>query len=238
VSTISRSKHEFPRPDRLGVGDSSRRADAALAMNSLRFGDRESRIVSHWRGKRIFDLAVVLLSAPFVVTMVAIAAIAILLTEGGPVFFVQERVGYRGRTFRMIKLRTMTPNPRCNQTATEKGDLRVTRVGACLRKHRIDELPQFWNVFVGEMSLIGPRPELPALVESYAKALPRFHERHLVRPGITGLAQVMYGYAGNLRETRNKLRFDRLYVKRISLKKDLFVLMRTFLIVSSGKGVR
>jgi lipopolysaccharide/colanic/teichoic acid biosynthesis glycosyltransferase len=194
--------------------------------------------IAEWRGKRLFDLAVVLFSAPFVIVMVGTAAVLILLMEGRPVFFVQERVGLQGRLFRMVKLRTMTPNSNCNAIATQVGDLRVTRIGACLRNHRVDELPQFWNILCGNMSLIGPRPELPTLVESYSEALPNFSQRHLARPGITGLAQVSCGYAGNLSETRRKLHFDLRYVKRVSFKLDLYILVKTFLTVIRGSGVR
>ncbi len=191
-----------------------------------------------WRGKRALDVSLVLASAPAALVIVALAVLLILLSERGSAFFVQERIGLGGRRFRMFKLRTMHANGARDTSSTMRGDQRVTRLGAILRAYRIDELPQLLNVLRGEMSLIGPRPELPALVDSYAEALSDFHQRHCVRPGITGLAQISSGYAGNLKETRQKLRFDLLYVRKISARTDFYILFRTVRTVLGCVGAR
>jgi lipopolysaccharide/colanic/teichoic acid biosynthesis glycosyltransferase len=122
--------------------------------------------------------------------------------------------------------------------ATEVGDSRVTPVGRVLRRFRIDELPQLWNVLTGDMSLVGPRPEQPHLTENYTRALPAFAYRTLVRPGITGWAQLRSGYAANLVETRAKLTYDLYYIKNMSLTLDLKIALRTFWILLSGIGAR
>jgi lipopolysaccharide/colanic/teichoic acid biosynthesis glycosyltransferase len=191
-----------------------------------------------WRGKRSFDIAMVLAAAPVAIMLVAFAALLIKLMEGGPIFFVQERIGLNGRRFRMIKLRTMRVQSASNSKATSVGDNRITPLGAVLRGYRIDELPQLVNVLKGEMSLIGPRPELPVLVENYSRDLPAFPRRHTVKPGITGLAQVSCGYAANLRETRRKLRFDLLYVEKMSVAIDLYILILTVRTILGRTGAR
>ena len=122
--------------------------------------------------------------------------------------------------------------------ATSHGDARITKFGAFLRRFRVDELPQLWNVLIGDMSLIGPRPEQPGLTRDYIGQMPAFAYRHLVRPGITGWAQVRAGYAANLEETRIKLSYDLFYVKNFSLALDLHVIIRTFWTIASGSGVR
>ncbi len=191
-----------------------------------------------WRGKRSFDIAMVLAAAPVAIMLVTFAALLIKLLEGGPIFFIQERVGLNGDRFRMIKMRTMRVQSASNSKATAVGDNRITPLGAVLRGYRIDELPQLVNVLKGEMSLIGPRPELPVLVENYSRDLPAFPRRHTVKPGITGLAQVSCGYAANLRETRRKLRFDLLYVEKMSATVDLYILMLTVRTILGRTGAR
>jgi lipopolysaccharide/colanic/teichoic acid biosynthesis glycosyltransferase len=188
-------------------------------------------------GKRIFDIVLTLLAAPSAILIVVLAAIAICATSGGPILFTQDRVGLRGRLFRIYKLRTMAPRGP-NSNPTLRDDPRVTPIGAILRKYRIDELPQLVNVLLGEMSLIGPRPEQPHLAELYSRCIPQFNERHRVKPGITGLAQVKYHYAADVRETRNKVRYDRVYVRRISFGLDLWILTRTITVVLGGFGAR
>ena len=139
----------------------------------------------------------------------------------------------------MYKLRTMrAPRPEDGEIATNKNDVRITYFGALLRRFRIDELPQLWNILIGDMSLIGPRPEQPGLTKQYIDAMPAFAYRHLVRPGITGWAQVRAGYAANLEETRVKLAYDLFYVKNFSLILDLQIILRTFWTIVSGSGVR
>jgi lipopolysaccharide/colanic/teichoic acid biosynthesis glycosyltransferase len=193
-----------------------------------------------WRrgGKRLFDILVSLALAPLALPIVAAAAAAILLTTGWPVFFRQARVGLGGRPFLILKLRTMWPGVADGQVATAIGDRRVTPVGGRLRRFHIDELPQLWNVLVGEMSLIGPRPEQPALAEAYAREAPAFAYRQLIRPGITGWAQVRAGYAADLAETRVKLDHDLYYLRNCSFLLDAEICARTVWSLLDGAGVR
>lgn len=190
-----------------------------------------------WRGKRILDIAGTLMLAPAALIIVAVAALLILVTCGRPVFFFQKRVGAFGRVFSIYKLRTMSSG-RCTIEPTRESDPRITPLGHALRKYRIDELPQLLNVLKGDMSLIGPRPEQPHLVDVYRQSIPRFGERHAVKPGITGLAQVCYKYAADAGETRNKVRYDLLYVRRKSLALDLWIGIRTIATVLRGSGAR
>jgi lipopolysaccharide/colanic/teichoic acid biosynthesis glycosyltransferase len=194
---------------------------------------------SYRPGKRALDLILLVAAAPFALVLLTLGALAVLLFMGRPVFFVQSRVGLGGAEFKMIKLRTMrftraTDGP----TATAQADTRVTRLGRFLRRFRIDEIPQLWNVAVGEMSFIGPRPEQPALSEAYVSQAPAFAYRHLVRPGISGWAQVRAGYAANLEETKVKLGYDLYYLKYFSLGLDLQIMLRTLWTLTVGNGVR
>jgi len=188
--------------------------------------------------KRAFDLIVVLAAAPAAILIVALASLATAIASGRPVFFLQDRVGFNGQTFRLFKLRTMTSSPSGSAVATSAQDSRITPLGRILREYRLDELPQLLNVLKGEMSLIGPRPEQPALVAEYRRHLPNFDHRHLVKPGITGLAQVMYGYASNLKETRNKLRYDLIYVRNSSVRLEARIALRTVRTVLGRERVR
>ena len=189
--------------------------------------------------KRLLDIAGVIILTPLAVIIVTLAAIAIVVTSGRPVFFVQSRVGLGGRLFDMWKLRTMRPGPEgAIQVATVPGDQRVTAIGRILRRTRIDELPQLWNVLKGEMSLIGPRPETDAFHNSYTEVHPKFAYRCLVRPGITGWAQVNAPPSANADEALVKLRYDLYYVKRQSIGLDLRIALRTFWTITHGSGVR
>lgn len=190
-------------------------------------------------GKRLLDVAIVIFFLPLALTILALAALGSLLLMGRPVFFVQERVGYGGRTFRMWKLRTMRqPRPGEVFGETRPGDDRIPPFGRLLRRLRIDELPQLWNVLVGDMSLVGPRPEAADFHRAYLKELPEYAYRNLVRPGITGWAQVCTRPSANVQEARNKLSYDLYYVKKVSLLLDLRIFVRTFWILASGAGVR
>jgi len=196
-------------------------------------------MVSYRPVKRLMDFATVIFVSPVVATLVALGALGVLLTMGWPVFFVQERVGLAGKPFRMWKLRTMLPaTPGQTDQAAMPGDRRVTRLGAFLRRFRIDELPQVWNVLRGEMSLIGPRPEAVAFHEDYLLEVPEYSYRNLVRPGITGWAQVCAPPSANADEARRKLAYDLYYVKRMSLFLDLQIALRTIWTVTNGGGVR
>ena len=189
-------------------------------------------------GKRGLDLLFVLGALPVAIPMMAVAALAIKLTVGGPALFIQSRVGQAGRAFAMLKLRTMRDAPGEAGIATARDDDRITPIGRWLRRFRIDELPQLWNILVGDMSLIGPRPEQPALAQQYAAQTPAFTYRQLVRPGITGWAQVRAPYAANLTETRVKLGYDLFYLKHLSLGLDAQIMIRTVWTLLGGGGVR
>ncbi|MFJ6023044.1 sugar transferase [Brevundimonas sp. NPDC092305] len=197
-----------------------------------------SRLNSYRLRKRLIDLALVTVAAPFAVILVAIGALAVWLTMGRPLLFNQTRVGLGGHSFRMYKLRTMRVAATTSGQATLKGDSRITRIGQILRRFRIDELPQLLNVLKGDMSIIGPRPEWDVLSREYTEAVPAYAYRSLVRPGITGWAQVRAGYASNIEETRIKLTHDLFYVKNISFALDMQILVRTIWTLIGGGGAR
>jgi lipopolysaccharide/colanic/teichoic acid biosynthesis glycosyltransferase len=189
--------------------------------------------------KRLLDIAVVVATLPITLPVLAIACLMVLAAMGWPIFFVQARVGQGGREFSMAKLRSMrAPRPVEVGTATLEGDARITSLGRWLRRFHIDELPQLWNVLVGDMSIVGPRPEQPGLAQAYGREMPAFAYRQLVRPGITGWAQVRAPYAANLAETEVKLGYDLFYLKNFSFALDLQILLRTFGTLLAGGGVR
>jgi lipopolysaccharide/colanic/teichoic acid biosynthesis glycosyltransferase len=173
----------------------------------------------HLRAKRALDLGLVLLAAPAVVPLMGAVALAIAATSRGSVLYRQWRIGEGGRHFILLKFRTMRVDAEreTGPVLAARVDPRTTRVGHFLRRSRLDELPQLWNVLRGEMSLVGPRPERPELVDSFA-AIPDYHHRHLVRPGLTGLAQLIGGYSS---APADKLRCDLLYLSSRSLRLDL-----------------
>jgi sugar transferase (PEP-CTERM system associated) len=190
--------------------------------------------------KRLFDLVV---SAGVLVVALPVAlltSIAIFLEDRGPVLYRQMRVGRNGRPFPMLKFRSMSVNAEPNGEAVwaAQNDPRVTRVGALIRKLRIDELPQILNVLVGHMSFVGPRPERPEFVKELAQAIPYYPERHSVKPGITGWAQVRYRYGSSEKDAQDKLEYDLYYVKHHSLTFDLMVLLQTVEVVLFRIGSR
>jgi lipopolysaccharide/colanic/teichoic acid biosynthesis glycosyltransferase len=196
-------------------------------------------LTSYRTRKRLFDLACVAAAVPVALPLVALASLGVLVTMGRPVLFVQWREGMGGRAFRMFKLRTMRhARPDDGLAATGPNDARVTSFGRILRRFRIDELPQLWNVLTGDMSFIGPRPEWVPLAETFAAQEPAYHFRNLVRPGITGWAQVRTGPAADLAETRVKLGYDLFYLKHLSFSLDLQILIRTLWTLAAGGGAR
>jgi lipopolysaccharide/colanic/teichoic acid biosynthesis glycosyltransferase len=202
--------------------------------DALRGGD----VASYRAGKRLFDILATAALLPLALPIVGLAGVAVIMTMGPPVFFIQPRVGRGGRVFGILKLRTMRPGAAGRiATATAIGDDRITPLGRWLRRFHVDELPQLWNVLAGEMSLVGPRPEQPRLAEAYTRELPAFAYRQLVRPGITGWAQVSAGYAADLAETRVKLGYDLFYLKHRSFGLDLRILARTVGTLVRGDGV-
>ncbi len=186
----------------------------------------------------ISAVLLLLVSWPFML----IAALAILVEGGGrePVFYRQERVGEDGRLFRIIKLRSMCVNAEQAGQAqwAAVNDSRITRVGAILRKYRLDELPQLFNVLKGEMSLVGPRPERPEFVAELVESLPYYAVRHRVKPGITGWAQLFYPYGSSEADALEKLQYDLYYVKNGSLFLDLIILLGTAEVILFRKGAR
>ena len=192
--------------------------------------------------KRVGDLAVAILALPVFIPAILVAALLVRLDSPGPALFRQERMGYRGRTFTVFKLRTMRRDSRLDNdratAMTRRNDDRITRVGAFLRRCRIDELPQIWNVLRGDMSWIGPRPEAVPLSLWYEKELPFYRYRHIVRPGITGWAQVNQGHVAEVDDVLWKLRYDFYYVKNYSFWLDLLIVARTIKTVLSGFGAR
>lgn len=203
------------------------------------------------RLKLTIDIIVALFALPFVLVLLAIFGLAIFVTSGGPVFFTQKRVGYRGAEFVVYKLRTMRNSPDngnssdnpadtqdvdLDEAMTKSDDARITGLGAVLRKYRIDELPQIFNILKGEMSWIGPRPEAKILSDWYEKELPFYNYRHIVRPGISGWAQVNQGHVADMDQVHQKLHFDFFYIKNLSGWLDFLILLKTIRIVSSGFG--
>lgn len=177
--------------------------------------------------KRATDLVIAVPAGIVFAPVVGVLALAVK-RDGGPVLFRQERIGQGGREFLVNKLRTMNHEPGRKAVWTEADDLRVTRLGRILRKSHLDEAPQLWNVIRGDMSLVGPRPEQRAYVEELSRLIPFYTQRHVVKPGITGWAQVRVGYAGSLEGTAFKLCNDLYYVKHHSLSLDMAILLETF----------
>jgi lipopolysaccharide/colanic/teichoic acid biosynthesis glycosyltransferase len=188
--------------------------------------------------KRIVDCILVLLLSPFWVPLALLVGAAIRLDSPGPALFTQTRTGWHGKPFRIWKFRTMVQCPQQETQFALKIDARVTRLGRLLRKSRLDEIPQLVNVLLGHMSLIGPRPEQHAFVEKFAIEIPSYPYRHLVRPGLTGWAQVMQGYAASTGETHVKLQYDLYYVSHYSIALDLLITAKTIKTVLTGFGAR
>jgi lipopolysaccharide/colanic/teichoic acid biosynthesis glycosyltransferase len=187
--------------------------------------------------RRIVEMTVTLMLLPVLLPVLLFIAAIIRADSTGPIFFTQARVGWRGRVFRMVKFRTMR-HGMTGPSFTTTSDLRITRIGAVLRRYRLDELPQLWNILCGHMSWIGPRPEALALGKAYARDIPHFELRGIVRPGITGWAQINQGYAHTPEEMRAKLEYDLYYLKHCSLWLDLVIILRTITVVLGGAGAR
>lgn len=190
------------------------------------------------RVKYVFDLLIILLTLPLILPLVLLTALLIRLESPGPAIFTQERIGQGNRPFRIYKFRSMIESDARSARFASENDSRVTRVGQVIRKLRIDEVPQFINVLKGEMSLIGPRPEQRAFVERFDQEIPFYSYRHVVRPGITGWAQVMQGYAASADATRLKIELDFYYIKHCSLALDVLIVFRTIQTVLTGFGAR
>ena len=187
--------------------------------------------------KRVGETGLILLALPVLVPLAALVALAVWWDSPGPVLFWQERMGQGGKPFWMVKFRSMRVQPAGTQFA-RAGDQRLTRVGKWIRRFRLDELPQLWHVLRGEMSLIGPRPEQVPFAQEFSQRIPHYMCRHLVKPGITGWAQVNQGYAAGVQETRLKLEYDLYYVKYLSLWLDGLIIAKTIKTIMTGFGSR
>jgi sugar transferase (PEP-CTERM system associated) len=190
--------------------------------------------------KRTFDIVASLVLVTATLPIMIAVAILLGMESGAPIIYRQERVGLRGRTFQLLKFRSMRPDAEADGKPVwaKVGDPRVTRLGAFLRRTRIDELPQLLNVLRGEMSLVGPRPERPVFVEMLTQQIPFYAVRHSVKPGLTGWAQVRYSYGANVEQAMRKLEYDLYYVKNHSLFLDFHILLATVRVVMRGEGVR
>ena len=189
--------------------------------------------------KRIFDICASLVLLVLTAPVIALFAILVKLDSRGPAFFRQTRVGLYGQSFSLIKLRSMrTDAEKGGAQWAAKDDPRVTRIGRLIRKLRIDELPQAWTVLKGEMSFVGPRPERPEFVSDLEDKLPYYAERHMVKPGITGWAQINYPYGASIEDSRHKLEYDLYYAKNYSPFLDLLILLQTLRVVLWNEGAR
>lgn len=190
-----------------------------------------------WRIKRLGDLIVALVLLLLASPLIALAALLIRLEDGGPIFYSQERTGLFGSIIRVWKLRTMhTKAEAVGAQWAQRDDPRITRIGAWLRRTRIDELPQLISVLKGEMSLIGPRPERPEIELDLEERIPHYRSRHWVRPGLSGWAQVCYPYGASIEDSRKKLSYDIFYLRNANLFLDAFILIKTIRLVFRAEG--
>jgi len=198
---------------------------------------RQARLAAFTRSgvHRLVAFAGAVLSVPLVV----LTAILIKIDSRGPVFYKQERVGKNGRPFVLTKFRSMELDAeKAGPVWANKGDERTTRVGRIIRKIRVDEIPQFWNIMRGEMNFVGPRPERPHFVAQLAQEIPYYEQRHLIAPGLTGWAQINYPYGASIEDARQKLQYDLFYIKNHSLFLDAIILFETIKIILFGRGAQ
>jgi exopolysaccharide biosynthesis polyprenyl glycosylphosphotransferase len=209
-----------------------------LSPQSLVFADGFYASKSYLRMKRVFDVLFAALLLILTGPLMAVIAALIKLDTPGPALFSQERIGLRGKKFILHKFRSMRQDAekQTGPTWAKENDERITAIGAFLRKCRLDELPQFYNVLKGDMSFIGPRPERPYFVELLKQKIQYYDLRHYVKPGITGWAQVMYPYGASVEDAYHKLQYDLYYAKNASLGFDLLTLLKTIKVVFDGRG--
>lgn len=220
----------------------SERVTGRVSLNML----RPSWLIFSGRGRQarisgitrsVVHRLVALIGAILSLPIVLLTAILIKLDSRGPVFYRQERVGQNGRPFTLVKFRSMRMDAEeSGPVWASKDDDRVTRVGRIIRKIRVDEIPQFWNILRGEMNFVGPRPERPHFVAQLANEIPFYEQRHLIPPGLTGWAQIKYAYGASIEDARQKLQYDLYYVKNQSLILDAIVLFETIKIILFGRG--
>lgn len=211
----------------------------SLHPSFLIFSDGFKRSAILKKLKRGLDIMGLLLSLAFFAPICLIISLAIKLDSKGPVLYRQERVGEDGKIFYLLKFRSMRADAETNGPVwAAVNDQRVTRVGRVIRKLRLDEIPQMFNVLRGEMSFVGPRPERPFFVEQLTKEIPFYSERHVVKPGITGWAQISYCYGASKEDALEKLKYDLYYIKHMSPVLDLMIVFNTVKIVLLGRGAR
>jgi sugar transferase (PEP-CTERM system associated) len=212
----------------------------SLNMSWMIFGEGFRQGFVRESVKRLFDVVVSAMLVVVTFPIMLVTAMAILIENGGPVLYRQERVGQGGRVFTICKFRSMRNDAERDGKPRWAGanDDRTTRIGRIIRKLRIDELPQVFNVLKGDMSFVGPRPERPFFVEQLASKIPYYNARHSIKPGITGWAQVRYPYGASLDDAVEKLQYDLYYVKNHTLFLDIMVLISTVQVVLWGKGAR
>ncbi len=189
--------------------------------------------------KRTLDIVAATLAIALTLPVMGGVALAILLESGRPIFFRQKRVGLNGDQFEIFKFRSMRQDAeKGGPSWASDGDSRITKVGAVIRKYRLDELPQFFNILQGEMSLVGPRPEQPNFCELLEANLPFFAQRHSVRPGLTGWAQIKYQYGSTMEDAKRKLELDLFYIKHLSVALDVAIVFETVKVILLGKGAK
>jgi sugar transferase (PEP-CTERM system associated) len=220
----------------------SERLTGRVSLNML----RPSWLIFSGRGRQarisgitrnVVHRLVALIGAILALPIVLVTAILIKLDSKGPVFYRQERIGRNGRPFTLLKFRSMRVDAEeAGPVWASKDDDRVTRLGRIIRKIRVDEIPQFWNILRGEMNFVGPRPERPHFVAQLADEIPYYEQRHLIPPGLTGWAQIKYAYGASIEDARQKLQYDLYYVKNQSLILDAIVLFETIKIILFGRG--
>jgi exopolysaccharide biosynthesis polyprenyl glycosylphosphotransferase len=200
-------------------------------------GFRKSAILM--AGKRILDLSFAAVLLLILSPIILLAALAVRLDSRGPILFRQTRVGQGGRPFEILKFRSMRADAEVNgpQWAADF-DARVTRVGKFLRTYRLDEIPQLFNVFRGDMSLVGPRPERPEFTEMLEQKISFFGLRHTVPPGLTGWAQIKYPYGASVEDSKRKLELDLFYIKHLAISLDLAIIFETAKVVLLGRGAK
>ena len=254
IVAVEDSRDELPVQELLGlrfrgitvekVGDLRERLSGKIQLDGLHpsnflygegFRIKPSQQLTRQMVSTLAATMGLLLFAPFFPFVV----LAVRMSSKGPIFFRQTRIGVGGREFKVIKFRTMfTDAEAAGAKWATKNDPRVTKIGMFMRKTRIDEVPQLWNVLKGDMGFVGPRPERPEFVPWLAENLPFYYLRNLIRPGLTGWAQVRYGYGATLEETREKLEYDLYYVKHMSLGLDLLIMFETIKTIVRRRGAQ
>ncbi len=212
----------------------------SLVPSSLIFAEGLKLNPSFLLARRVISIIATVVLFVLLLPILPFIVIAVKLTSEGPVLYRQKRVGLKGKVFTVFKFRTMRCDAESSTGPTwaQKEDPRITRVGHWLRNTRLDEIPQLWNVFRGDMEFVGPRPERPEFEELLVREIPYYNMRHAIRPGITGWAQVCYEYGASIEEAKEKLKYDIYYIKNMGLGFDLFIILRSFKVVLLGRGAR